>query len=360
MYMEILPETERSYRLEFMTKLKRPAAAKPLNVVALIYDGLCTFEFGIAAEIFGLHRPDLSPQLYHFQSVAGEPGDLSAAGGLTVKASGNRQDLTKADILIVPGWRDVEAPVPQSMIKIIQSAHARGVRLVSICSGVFVLAAAGVLDGKKITTHWRYASALKKQYPLLDLDENILYSDQGQVLTSAGSSAGIDLCLHIVRSDYGGMIANKVARRLVMHSYRQGTQAQFIEPPRAKHDQTHRLAPILDHIRRHLATPLEVKNLAQKVSMSPRTFHRRFVALTGLAPMQWINQERLRHACTLLETTTASVDDIAQAIGHSGAESLRYHFNQKYDLSPSDYRKRFSPGPANDLTLARNKAQICA
>jgi len=310
-------------------------------VVALAYDGLCTFEFGIVAEVFGLVRPEIGPDRYQFKTVAIEDGPLRAAGGLEFKASGTKADLKRADTIIIPGWRGKDEPVPTSLCTALQAAHKRGTRLVSICSGIYVLAAAGLLDGKRATTHWRYADDLAQKHPNIMVEPDNLYIDDGDILTSAGSSAGIDLCIHIVRQDFGAKIANSVARRLVMHAHRQGEQSQYIEQPVPRPSEAHRLSSTLEHIRTRLAKSHTVGSLAKFSGMGSRTFQRRFMALTGVPTMQWINQERLTQACTLLETGNSSLDDVADTVGLINAENLRYHFRKQLHISPSEYRKRF-------------------
>ncbi len=319
----------------------KPRLQNPHRVVALIYDGLCAFEFGIVAEIFGLSRPELGAALYDFQSVALEPGPLRLSGGLTVNASGSMAALSAAETLIIPGWRGKEAVVPETICSAIQAAHARGARILTICSGVYPLAAAGLLDGKTATTHWRYAADLAAKYPNITVKANALYVEDGAIITSAGSSAGIDACLHLVRQDYGDEIANSVARRLVMHAHRQGDQAQYIERPVPKTHEAHRLSTLLDDIRKRLGETHSVKSMSEQAGMSPRTFQRRFAKLTGLSPKKWVISERLHQARLLLETTGLPIDDISVNIGFHNTESLRYHFRQSLDISPMSYRKRF-------------------
>ena len=227
------------------------------------------------------------------------------------------------------------------MIREIGKAHDRGARLLTICSGVFVLAAAGVLGGRHVTTHWRYADALAARFPALTVVPDRLYVEDGPVITSAGSSAGIDACLHIVRTDYGSKVANSVARRLVMHAHRQGGQTQFIEQPMPQTGGQHRLSLMMDEVRESLAQPHRVATMARQAGMSPRTFQRRFLGLTGVPAMQWLTQERVARSCTLLETTDLSVETISDTVGMSTAEALRYHFRKSLGVSPLEYRRRF-------------------
>ncbi len=315
-----------------------PKVRKNIRVVALAYDGLCTFEYGIVAEIFGLNRPEIGSSWYDFKTVSLEQAPLNAAGGLRFETDGTLSDLRTADIIFIPGWRGVHAKIPKEMRQELNKAYQHGARIVSICSGVFVLAATGLLDGRNATTHWRYTQELANQYPNIIIKPNVLYVDDGNILSSAGSSAGIDLCLHIVRCDFGTKIANRVARRLVTHAHRQGGQAQFVEQPVPTEYEGHRLSATLEYIRKHLNTPHDISVLASKAGMSKRTFHRRFVALTGLSPLKWINTERMVRARTLLETTNASLDDIANAVGLSDHAALRYHFDKHFSVSPSHFR----------------------
>ncbi len=312
------------------------------RVVALIYDGLCTFEYGIVAEVFGLSRPEIGRDLYRFSSVALEDGPIRAAGGLVVAATGAHQDLETADTVVIPGWRGKDEAVPDRICEALRAAHRRGARLVTICSGVYVLAAAGLLANRRVTTHWRYSDDFQAKYPEVTVQANKLYVDEGSIITSAGSSAGIDACLHIVRSDHGATIANSVARRLVMHAHRQGDQTQFIEQPLPRSGGTHRLSRMMDDIRATLAEPHRISSMAQLAGMSARTFQRRFQALTGIPAMQWLIRERVSRACVLLETTDLPFDSISHETGFGNAETMRYHFRQVLSVSPVEYRKRFS------------------
>jgi len=312
------------------------------KVVALAYSGLCVFEFGIVSEIFGLNRPEIKGPWYSFQTVALEAGPLQAAGGLEFTASGSLSDLEQAEIIIIPGWRGKDEAVPHIICRALQGAHERGARIVSICSGIYVLAAAGLLGGRKVTTHWKYLHDFGEKYPQAILEPDSIYVDDEDIMTSAGSSAGIDLCLHIVRKDYGAKIANSVARRLVMHAHRQGGQTQYIEQPVPEEKEAHRLSGALDHIRSNLGETHSISDLANLSGMSSRSFQRKFNTLTGMPVGRWIIQERLMQARTLLETSEASIDDIAHAVGVPNVEGLRYHFRNHFGVSPGQYRKRFS------------------
>ncbi|MGA7558077.1 MAG: transcriptional regulator FtrA [Terriglobales bacterium] len=321
-----------------------PPKAHPHRVVALAYDRLCTFEFGIVVELFGLPRPELGVEWYDFQVCSLEPGPVHAVGGLMVEARSGLRTLQRADTIIIPGWRNAEEPPPAKLVAALRSAHRRGARLVSICSGVFVLAATGLLDGKRATTHWRYAELLRSRFPRVQVEPDVLYVDQGSILTSAGSAAGIDLCLHIIRRDYGAKIANLVARRLVVPPHREGGQAQYVPSP-IRTEAQGGLAPVLEWAQRKMGRPLTVNELASRASMSPRTFARRFGQETGTTPHKWLTYQRLLSAQRQLETTAASIDGIAESVGMGTAATLRQHFRQILGTSPGAYRRRFSTLP---------------
>jgi AraC family transcriptional activator FtrA len=309
-------------------------------VVALAYDRLCTFEFACAVELFSLERPELDVDWYRFAVCAAEPGKLRAAGGITIEAPYTLRLLDKADVIIIPGWRDVdELPSPQ-LIKKIQNAYTRGARFCTICSGVFVLAAAGILDGKSVTTHWRYADKLAKRYPSIQVKADALYVDAGQVITSAGSAAGLDMLLYLVRKDYGVKVANQVAQRLVIPPHREGGQAQYIPRPIAQ-DERGRLSQLLDWIREHPALEHKLADLAQRAAMSERTLQRQFLAQTGYSPYEWIIRERVAIAKELLESSDTSVSHILELTGFGSEETFRRQFKRVAATSPIAYRKQF-------------------
>lgn len=309
-------------------------------VVALAYDGLCTFEFAIAAEIFGLARPEMGADWYRFAACGVEPGPLRAHGGLSVLVDGGVELIAKADLIIVPGWRGVNALVPIELVEQLRAAHARGARLASICSGAFVLAATGLLDGRCAATHWRYADALQAAYPEVDVDPSVLYVDDGRLLTSAGSAAGIDLMLHIIRGDFGAAAANIVARRLVVQPHRSGGQAQFIERPVAGRADSP-LTPLLDRMRAEITKSWTIPEMARAAVMSERTFVRRFKEATGLAPGEWLIGIRIEEARQLLETTSYPVEEVADLAGFGSTATLRHHFTRAAGLPPREYRERF-------------------
>lgn len=323
---------------------KRLGKLRGPKVVALVYEGLCTFEFSIVAEIFGLARPEMGENWYRYSACAIERGPLRAHGGLTVRAAHDLRLLEDADLIVVPGWKGTRAPVPRSLVARLVAAHDRGARLASICSGVFVLAATGLLDGKRATTHWRYVDTLREAYPKIQVDPDVLYTAAGRVLTSAGSAAGIDLMLHIVREDFGARAANVVARRLVAAPIRDGGQAQFIERP-VPLERSHELSRLMERVRGTPDESWSVARLAKLAAMSQRTFLRRFTALTGVSPTQWIRQERVDLARQLLEGTSLSVEAIAARCGFGNVQLLRHHFGRALHVPPTVYRERFRAAP---------------
>ncbi|MEG5265586.1 transcriptional regulator FtrA [Pseudomonas sp. JDS28PS106] len=312
----------------------------PGLVAVLAYDGLCTFEFGIAVEIFGLLRPEFEFAWYSHRIVAVDSSPMRASGGMQVVPEFGLESLVDARTIIVPGWRDRDERPPQALLDALCAAHERGARLLSICSGVFVLAAAGLLDGKRATTHWRYTDELAARYPLIEVDPDVLYVDSGQVITSAGSAAGIDACLHLVNRDFGTHVANVVARRLVMAPQRSGGQAQFIPAPVARTPRDD-LASVLEWATLHVDTSLTVKQLAARALMSERTFLRRFTEATGMAPKAWLLQVRMNRARDLLESSQLSNEQIAGRCGFASAESFRAAFRKTVGLAPMSYRAQF-------------------
>src|ERR1700722_11126081 len=319
-------------------------ARNPL-VVALVYDGLCAFEFSCAAEVFGLARPELGPDWYRFETCS-RGRSVSSQYGMRMRAANGLERLLAAGTIVIPGWQGIDVPVPQAILDALRGAHAHGARLLSICSGAFVLAATGLLDGRRATTHWRYAEALQRRFPSVGVDANVLYVDEGSILTSAGSAAGLDLCLHLVRRDFGSKVANQVARRLVIPPHREGGQAQFLERPvegRARGaEQRGSLAVLLDEITKQPGKPWHIAELARLAAMSKRTFMRRFRAATGFSPADWVTRARVDAARELLENTSLSIDHIAEHCGLGTPTTLRHHFRKKVGLSPMQYRKGFS------------------
>lgn len=315
------------------------ATAKRQVVCALIYDGLCTFEFGSVVEVFGRPRPEFD-NWYEFRTVAAEPGPLRARGGVTITAPHDLSALADATLILIPGWDKVDEPVPDDLIAAIQSAHANGARIASICSGTFVLAAAGLLDGRQATTHWLLVDKFRERFPLVNINGDVLYVDEADVLTSAGSAAGLDLCMHIVRQDWGVSRANVVARRLLLPAQREGGQRQFVAAP-VPQERGGQISPLLDRIKMELNEAWPIARMAKEAGLSSRTLARRFRAVTGETPLAWLTAMRIQHATELLESTSATLPDIIAASGFHTPETFRREFKRLRGISPSRYRITF-------------------
>src|SRR5215470_15775330 len=308
------------------------------EVAVLAYSGLGTFELGLVVEIFGLSRQEFR-EWYNFNVCGLEAGPLQATGGLRILPQEGLRGLSTAGTIIIPGWRTDEQP-PRQLLNALVRAHTRGARLVSICSGVFVLAATGLLNGRRATTHWMYATKLAEKYPEVRVEPDVLYVDEGNILTSAGSAAGIDLCLHIVRRDFGPRVANSVARRLVVYPHREGGQAQFIERA-VENEENPWFSKLLEWAQRHIAEDLPIERLAAQAGMSERTLARRFTEATGTSPADWIIGLRVAKAKELLETTSRTIEEIVACCGFGSAMTLRHHFRRRIKISPAAYRLRF-------------------
>jgi AraC family transcriptional activator FtrA len=312
------------------------------RVAALVFDGVAAFELGVVVEVFGLERPELDvPVWYELVVCSPDPPPLRAVGGFAVVPAAGLEAVARADTVIVPSWPQARGEVPRDVVDALTAAHRRGARLVSICSGAFVLAATGLLDGRRAATHWRYADALRRRHPAVEVDEHVLYVDGGDVLTSAGSAAGIDLCLHLVRRDHGTAIANQVARRLVVAPHREGGQVQFIERPVAGAEDD-RLGAAMEWALVNLREPIAVADLAARAYMSVRTFTRRFRAAVGQSPMAWLIEQRVQASMALLESSEQPVEWVGTASGFATPASFRRHFRRVAGVSPSQYRRTFA------------------
>lgn len=319
--------------------LGRPAGHR---VSVLAYPGMSAFELGIVTEVFGLPRPELDVTWYRLTVCAQRSGPVPIIGGAALHSEHGLDVLAAADTVIVPGVSDVHADTDPELVAALRRAHRAGARIVSICSGAFALAAAGLLDGRRATTHWQYASLLQQRFPRVEVDPDVLYVDQGQVLTSAGSAAGLDLCLHLVRLDFGAAIANAVARRLVVPPHRDGGQAQFIEAPLAQDPDDDRITRSMSWAMANLAQPITVDTLAGHAHMSNRTYLRRFREATGTSPIRWLISQRVQASLSLLETTAAPIEEIATAVGFESPVTFRHHFARAMRTSPSAYRNSFA------------------
>ncbi len=299
--------------------------------------GMLHFELGLAYEVFG-SKPDVVPGPWYDVRVCGT--ETVRVGRFLLEPDCGLDWLAHAGTVIVPALADVDEEPPADLVEAVRAAHASGARVVSLCTGVFVLAAAGLLDGLCATTHWAHTEQLSTRYPRVKVDPDVLYVDNGSVLTSAGKAAAMDLCLHLVRRDHGSAIANVVARRLVVPPHRAGGQAQFVTTPVPAHDD-HPLAKLLPWVMRRLDQPLTVEDLARQANMSSRHLARHFHAVTGTTPLQWLLTQRIRRAQELLETTDDSVDTIASTAGMGTATTLRRHFHRTIGVPPDTYRRTF-------------------
>jgi AraC family transcriptional regulator, transcriptional activator FtrA len=310
------------------------------RVAAVVLDGANLFEFAVAAEVFGIERPEVGRDLYAFDLCA-PTGRARLAGGVELSTPGDLDAIAAADTVIVPhgGARDA---VPAELLDAMLAAHAAGGRLVSFCSGAFTLAATGLLDGRRATTHWMLTDDFRRRFPRVTLDPNVLFVDEGDVLTSAGTAAGIDLALHLVRLDHGAEAARGIARRMVVPPHRDGGQAQYIDPPHEPRVDADGMGGLLDWLRSDLRRHVTVAEMARRSAMSERTFVRRFKEATGTTPFRWVASQRLQRAQQLLETTDLDVDRIAAEAGFGTAANLRQHVRRELGTTPTAYRRSFS------------------
>ncbi|WP_205857716.1 helix-turn-helix domain-containing protein, partial [Phytoactinopolyspora endophytica] len=262
-------------------------------------------------------------------------------GGATLRTPHRLETLVEADTIIIPSVSDVDAEASPELTAALRQAHGRGARIVSICTGAFALASSGLLDGRRATTHWLYTDVLRRRYPRVDVDATPLYIDEGDILTSAGSAAGLDLCVHLVRRDHGAVAANTVARRLVVSPHRDGGQAQYIETPVAEDPHDDRIAASMAWALERLAEPMTVETLARQAAMSPRTYLRHFTRATGTSPIRWLIVQRVQASLALLESGDTPVERIATMVGFENAVTYRHHFSRAMRTSPSAYRRAF-------------------
>jgi AraC family transcriptional regulator, transcriptional activator FtrA len=323
-------------------KIQLPARARTVAVVA--FDGLALFEFAIACEIFGYPDPtelgESAASWYQLSVCSPDRSPVTLDNGLTMSVAQSLATLRRAGTVVVPAC-DTAGSAPPEVLAALRAAHARGARIVSLCTGAFVLAAAGLLDGRRVTTHWAESAQLAHDYPAVTVDPDVLYLDDGDILTSAGSAAGVDLCLHVVRSDYGAEVATRLARQLVVPPYRDGGQAQYIETPLPEPGTHDLFADTIAWLQEHLDEPVSVADLARRSAMSRRTFARRFMASTATTPYQWLLRQRLQRAQGLLETTDLSIELVAERSGFVTAANLRKHFARVLRTSPQAYRNTF-------------------
>ena len=341
-----------------MTPPVRAAAGTtplPRMVVAtLVADGIAPFEFGVLCEVFGLDRSDDGGPAFDHRIVTETPGTIRTNQGFGITVELGLEAAAEADVICVPAlWNyGMAGGLSDAVRTLLVEAEARGAWLISVCSGAFVLAEAGVLDGRRSTTHWRYSDRLQSEFPATEVDADVLFVEDRRVITSAGTAAGIDACLHFVRRVHGAAAANVIARRMVVPAHRDGGQSQFIERPMPTEVETS-LAPLTDWMLAHLDRDLPVEALAARAHMSPRTFARRFKAELGTTPGAWLTSQRLLRSQQLLESTNLGLDAIADEVGFGSAAVLRHHFGRVLGTTPRAYRAAFAcPADAPQLELA--------
>jgi transcriptional regulator GlxA family with amidase domain len=312
------------------------------RVVALCLPGTVAFDLTAPAQAFRLaHGPDLTPY-YGFSTCSVDGAPVTTTSGFEIGVEAGLGALRRADTVVVPGYRAIHQPPPAEATAALRAAARRGARLMSVCTGAFALAAAGVLDGRRATTHWAWAGDLAARFPEVEVDPDVLFVDEGDVLTSAGLSAGIDLSLYVVRRDHGAACADRVARHMVAPPHRDGGQAQFFRPPGEDvPEAAGSLEPTREWARRRLAEPLTVEAMASHANVSPRTFARRFREETGTTPLQWLLARRVLEARRLLEESDLPVEAVAVAAGFGNAASLRDHFRRATSTTPTAYRRTF-------------------
>ncbi|CAB3681609.1 HTH-type transcriptional regulator CdhR [Paraburkholderia phenoliruptrix] len=322
----------------------KPAQPDSHIVAVVAFDRISPFHLSVPCVVFGEDRRGGGVPHFDFRVCAAESGPLTTTAGFSIAVTHGLEALAEAQTIIVPSWRDPDEPPPAALLDALRAAHARGAQLVGLCLGAFVLAAAGILDDRPASTHWAWADDFARRYPRVRLDRDVLYVDDGNVLTSAGTAAGLDCCLHVLRKMCGAEVTNFVARRLVVSPHRQGGQAQYIQQPVPPNVREDRLSGLLDWVRGNLDAAHTLDSLAARALMSRRTFTRRFRLATGTTVGAWLLAERLGRAQQLLESTDESVEAIAGMAGFGSAASLRQHFADTFRTSPSAWRREFRGG----------------
>ena len=317
-------------------------AARPHRIAALCLERTVAFDLSVAAEVFSLARDERGRALYEFETCGARAGSVRTTTGFSIGGLAGLEALERADTAVVPGYAAPPDALQPEVAEALRGVVERGGRAVSICTGAFALGHAGLLDGRRATTHWVAAAELARLFEAAEVEPNALYIDQHPVLTSAGLSAGIDLCLHLVRHDHGASLGAKVARLMVASPHRDGGQAQFIERPLPSDQGS--LDGVRTWVLENLDQPLDVPGLARRASVSPRTFARRFVAETGTTPLKWLHGQRVLEARRLLEHTDLPVEEVAARSGFGSAPSLREHFRRATSTTPSAYRRAFRVG----------------
>jgi len=316
------------------------AGTFPGRVAVIIYDQIGAFTLGVALEVFGRALPDEGYPGYDVSIVSAEGRSVTAFGGMRISATAGMAELRQARLILIPAWRSNHERPPEKLLSELRRAAARGAILVSICDGAFVLAHAGLLDGRRATTHWADLADLKSHFPDIRAEDDVLYVDEGNIITSAGGASGIDACLHLVRRDFGTRVANAVARRMVIPPHRDGGQRQYVANPLPVHA-GRTLSASMDWARSQLHKPISVAEFAREAAMSERTFMRRFQEEVGASPKSWIASERMRLAQEILESTETPLAEVGLAVGYTSPETFRSAFRRIVGVPPSTYRSRF-------------------
>ncbi|HZK59728.1 MAG TPA: helix-turn-helix domain-containing protein [Cryobacterium sp.] len=314
------------------------------TIVCVTLPGMSPFEFGVICEVFGIDRSDHGGPVFDFHVTAAEPGPIRTKLGFDIVVHEDLSAAADADLIAIPAYQSGEDIHPE-ILRVVREAEARGAWVLSVCSGAFVLGAAGILNGRRSTTHWMYTDALARAYPETEVDPGVLFVEDRRVVTGAGTAAGIDAALHIVRTELGAAAANVIARRMVVPPQRDGGQSQFIQAPMAEH-RSDSFAAVTEWMLQHLDEELTVDRLARRSLMSSRTFARRFRAELGTTPTAWLNRQRLLRAQQLLEETDDSLEMIAAGTGFGGAAVMRHHFLKVLQTTPTAYRRVFGPARA--------------
>ena len=312
------------------------------TVAAIVLPGVAPFELGVVCEVFGIDRRDTGGPAFDFTVCAPRPGPVPGKTGMSILVEHGLEAADHADLVVMVA-HDLGTAVPPEVLETLRAAHARGAWVLSVCSGAFALGAAGLLDGRRCTTHWMFSDSLTRYNPTAVVDPAVLYVEDGRVITSAGTAAGIDACLHLVRRELGAASASAIARRMVVAPHRDGGQAQYVDTPLPADADT--LAPLLAWMQEHLDEELSVPVLAAQALMSERTFARRFRAETGATPAAWVTRQRVARAQEMLERTDAGVEEISRRCGFGSAAVLRHHFARLLGTSPAGYRRSFAGGP---------------
>lgn len=315
----------------------------------MVLPGVAPFELGVVCEVFGIDREDTAGPRFDFTLCAEQPGPVTTSLGFDISVEHGLEAAAAADLVVVPAFPRQD-PISARVRDVLRAAADRGAWVLSVCSGAFALGAAGLLDGRRCTTHWMYSHELAERFPRATVDPDVLYVEDSGVITSAGTAAGIDACLHLVRRERGAAAATAIARRMVVPPHRDGGQAQYID--RAVPVQAETLGPLLDWLVDNLDQDLTVPQLARRVSMSERTFARRFRAETGTTPAAWLTRQRVLRAQELLEQTDLDIEEIARRSGFGSAAALRHHFTRTLGTRPQAYRRRFA-GPVRGVVVGR-------